>query len=52
VQAKRRRFSPPSSRLLIRAEEWQQLKPKANPAWHVLDQGQVGRRRFILLGGS
>jgi 4-amino-4-deoxy-L-arabinose transferase-like glycosyltransferase len=42
--------APPSSRLLIRAEDWQQLKPRADPAWRVLDQGQVGRRRFLLLG--
>jgi hypothetical protein len=42
--------APPKARLLIRAEDWQRLKPKADPAWRVLDQGQVGRRRFILLG--
>jgi 4-amino-4-deoxy-L-arabinose transferase-like glycosyltransferase len=41
---------PPGPRLLIRAEDWQQLKPRADPAWRVLDQGQVGRRRFLLLG--
>jgi len=43
--------APPKARLLIRAEDWQRLKPQADPAWRVLDQGQVGRRRFILLGG-
>ncbi len=43
--------APPHARLLIRAEDWQRLKPRADPAWRVLDQGQVGRRRFILLGG-
>ena len=43
--------APPNTRLLIRAEDWQRLKPRADPAWRVLDQGQVGRRRFILLGG-
>jgi 4-amino-4-deoxy-L-arabinose transferase-like glycosyltransferase len=41
----------PSSRLLIRAEDWQLLKPRSDPAWRVLDQGQVGRRRFVLVGG-
>ncbi|HEX9418673.1 MAG TPA: hypothetical protein VGA81_06450, partial [Methylomirabilota bacterium] len=40
----------PKARLLIRDEDWQRLKPKADPAWRVLDQGQVGRRRFILVG--
>jgi 4-amino-4-deoxy-L-arabinose transferase-like glycosyltransferase len=42
--------APPSSRLLIRPEDWQQLKPGADPAWRALDQGKVGRRRFVLLG--
>jgi 4-amino-4-deoxy-L-arabinose transferase-like glycosyltransferase len=42
--------APPKARLLIRAEDWQRLKTQADPAWHVLDQGQVGRRRFHLLG--
>ena len=43
--------APPNARLLIRAEDWQRLEPRADPAWRVLDQGQVGRRRFILVGG-
>jgi 4-amino-4-deoxy-L-arabinose transferase-like glycosyltransferase len=43
--------APPSARLLIRDEDWQRLKPRANSAWRVLDQGQVGRRRFVLVGG-
>jgi hypothetical protein len=42
--------APPKVRLLIRAEDWQRLKPQADAAWKVLDEGQVGRRRFILLG--
>ena len=42
--------APPKASLLIRAEDWQRLKPHANPAWRVLDQGQVGRRSFVLLG--
>ena len=42
--------APPKASLLIRAEDWQRLKPQANPAWRVLDQGQVGRRSFVLLG--
>ena len=41
---------PPKARLLIRAADWQRLKPQADAAWRVLDEGQVGRRRFILLG--
>jgi len=40
----------PKARLLIRDEDWQRLKPKADPAWRVLDQGQLGRRRFVLVG--
>jgi hypothetical protein len=36
--------------VLIRAEDWERLKPRAHPAWRVLDQGQVGRRRFVLVG--
>ena len=43
--------APPKARLLIRAEDWQRLKPQADAAWQVLDEGQVGRRRFVLLGG-
>jgi 4-amino-4-deoxy-L-arabinose transferase-like glycosyltransferase len=42
--------APPKARLLIRAEDWQRLKPQADPSWRVLDQGQVGRRHFVLLG--
>ena len=42
--------APPKARLLIRLEDWQRLKPQANTGWRVLDQGQVGRRRFVLLG--
>jgi hypothetical protein len=40
----------PKDHLLIRAEDWQRLKPQADPSWRVLDQGQVGRRHFVLLG--
>jgi 4-amino-4-deoxy-L-arabinose transferase-like glycosyltransferase len=40
----------PKAHLLIRAEDWQRLKPQADPSWRVLDQGQVGRRHFVLLG--
>jgi 4-amino-4-deoxy-L-arabinose transferase-like glycosyltransferase len=43
--------TPPKARLLIRAEDWQRLKPQADGAWRVLDEGQVGRRHFVLLGG-
>ena len=42
--------SPPKARLLIRAVDWQRLKPQAAAGWKVLDEGQVGRRRFVLLG--
>jgi 4-amino-4-deoxy-L-arabinose transferase-like glycosyltransferase len=42
--------APPASRFLVRAEDWQRLKPRADAAWRVLDEGQVGRRRFVLLG--
>ncbi len=42
--------APPKARLLIRAEDWQRLKPQAAAGWKVLDEGQVGRRRFVLLG--
>ena len=42
--------APPRARLMIREEDWQRLKPRADPAWRVLDQGQVGRRRFVLAG--
>ena len=40
----------PQARLLIRADEWQRLKPQSNAAWRTLDEGQVGRRHFVLLG--
>ncbi len=40
----------PKAHLLIRAEDWQRLRPQADPSWRVLDQGQVGRRHFVLLG--
>ena len=43
--------APPEARLLIRAEDWQRLKPQAAAGWKVLDEGQVGRRRFVLVGG-
>jgi 4-amino-4-deoxy-L-arabinose transferase-like glycosyltransferase len=41
----------PTGRVLMRAEDWQRLKPRADAAWRTLDEGQVGRRRFVLLGG-
>ena len=41
----------PKGRVLMRAEDWQKLKPQADAAWRTLDEGQVGRRRFVLLGG-
>jgi len=40
----------PRVRLLMRAGDWYRLKRQANPAWRTLDEGQVGRRHFILLG--
>jgi len=40
----------PQARVLIRSDEWQRLKPRANGAWRTLDEGQVGRRQFVLLG--
>jgi hypothetical protein len=40
----------PKSRLLLRAEDWQRLKQHADAGWKVLDEGQVGRRRFVLVG--
>jgi 4-amino-4-deoxy-L-arabinose transferase-like glycosyltransferase len=43
--------SAPAVRLMLRAEEWARLRPAANPAWRVLDEGTVGRRHFVLLGG-
>ncbi len=43
--------APPKARLLIRAEDWQRLKPQAAAGWKVLDEGQMGRRRFVLVGG-
>jgi len=42
---------PPTARVLMRADDWQRLKARAGTAWHTLDEGQVGRRRFVLLGG-
>jgi 4-amino-4-deoxy-L-arabinose transferase-like glycosyltransferase len=42
--------APPKARFLIRAEDWQRLKAQADAGWKVLDGGQVGRRRFVLLG--
>lgn len=41
----------PTRRVLMRAEDWQRLKPQADAGWRALDEGQVGRRRFVLLGG-
>jgi len=41
----------PKGRVLMRVEDWQRLKPQADAAWRTLDEGQVGRRRFVLLGG-
>jgi hypothetical protein len=41
----------PTRRILMRAEDWQRLKPQADAGWRALDEGQVGRRRFVLLGG-
>src|SRR4030095_13325255 len=41
----------PARRILMRAEDWQRLKPQADAGWRALDEGQVGRRRFVLLGG-
>jgi len=43
--------APPKARVLMRADDWQRLKPQADAAWRALDEGQVGRRRFVLLGG-
>jgi len=43
--------APPKARVLIRADDWQRLKPQADGAWRVLAEGQVGRRRFVLVGG-
>ena len=40
----------PKARFLLRAEDWQRLKSQADAGWKVLDEGQVGRRRFVLLG--
>jgi 4-amino-4-deoxy-L-arabinose transferase-like glycosyltransferase len=42
--------APPTARLLIRAEDWQRLKPQADAGWKALAEGQVGRRHFLLLG--
>ena len=41
----------PKGRVLMRTEDWQRLKPQADAGWRALDEGQVGRRRFVLLGG-
>jgi len=41
----------PTGRVLMRSDDWQRLKPRADAAWRALDEGQVGRRRFVLLGG-
>jgi hypothetical protein len=41
----------PTRRILMQAEYWQRLKPQADAGWRALDEGQVGRRRFVLLGG-
>jgi 4-amino-4-deoxy-L-arabinose transferase-like glycosyltransferase len=41
----------PRARLLMRVDEWQRLKPQADAGWRALDEGQVGRRQFVLLGG-
>ena len=41
----------PTRRVLMRAEDWQRLKPQADAGWRALDEGQIGRRRFVLLGG-
>ena len=49
-EAKALLAAPPKARLLIRAEDWQRLKPQAAAGWKVLDEGRVGRRRFLLLG--
>lgn len=43
--------SSPKARVLMRPDDWQRLKPQADAAWRALDEGQVGRRRFVLLGG-
>jgi hypothetical protein len=43
--------SAPAARLMLRAEEWARLRPATNPAWRVLDEGTVGSRHFVLLGG-
>jgi hypothetical protein len=43
--------SPPAARLILRAEDWARLRAAANPSWRVLDEGTVGRRHFVLLGG-
>jgi len=40
----------PRARLLMPPEEWARLKPQANAAWRTLDEGQIGRRHYVLLG--
>jgi 4-amino-4-deoxy-L-arabinose transferase-like glycosyltransferase len=41
----------PTARLLMRADDWQRLKSQSDAAWRTLDEGQVGRRHFVPLGG-
>jgi hypothetical protein len=36
---------------MLRAEDWARFRAAANPSWRVLDEGTVGRRHFVLLGG-
>jgi 4-amino-4-deoxy-L-arabinose transferase-like glycosyltransferase len=43
--------APPKARVLMRVNDWLRLKPQADAAWRALDVGQVGRRRFVLVGG-
>ena len=43
--------SPPAARLMLRAADWTRLRSGAHPSWRVLDEGMVGRRHFVLLGG-
>jgi len=40
----------PTRQVLMRAEDWQRLKPQADAGWRALDEGQIGRRHFVLLG--
>jgi 4-amino-4-deoxy-L-arabinose transferase-like glycosyltransferase len=50
-EAKALLAASPTRRILMQAEYWQRLKPQADAGWRALDEGQVGRRRFVLLGG-